>query len=306
MNLRHLFYILTTKMSLVNRKCNMGGINADIWLTQIEMDKFLYAGHGVAESLGYKKPRNAILTHVKPEWCKTWAEIKGALNQGSLVTSSNETQLPANWQPNTVFITEAGVWALIIKSKLPAAEKFQKWLFEEVLPELRRTGKYDMSEKQQNVTNDVVNYDKKLAEAQIENLQLKLTVAKSENKIAELERNYERQIAEYKDREYKHAIAMKDFLMKANATMVQFGVNTLLAEDNIKQNEKLRARIGSVSGRVVPCIENRPEKEHYVTCYDRTVNGRKRIRVRRSQYAEIEVCDKMCDQLNSSLPVTNG
>ncbi|AAM95045.1 BRO-B [Mamestra configurata nucleopolyhedrovirus B] len=280
-------------MSLVNRKCNMGGINADIWLTQMEMDKFMYAGHGVAESLSYKKPRNAILTHVKPEWRKTWAEIKEALNQGPLTTSSNETPVPANWQPNTVFISEAGVWALIMRSKLPAAEEFQRWLFEEVLPELRKTGKYDM----RKAASEVVNYDKKLAEAQMDAMRLKLDLSQTENRIAELERNYERQIAEYKDREYKNAIAMKDLLMKANATMIQFGVNTLLAEDNIKQNEKLRARIGSVSGRVVPCIENRPEKEHYVTCYDRTVNGRKRIRVRRSQYAEIEVCDKMCDQL---------
>ncbi|AAF05245.1 ORF131 [Xestia c-nigrum granulovirus] len=266
----------------------------------MEMDKFLYMGHSIAKSVGYANPQKAIRDHVRPEWRKTWSEIVDGTNRSPLVTSFNDSHLPANWQPNTVFITEAGVWALIIKSKLPAAEKFQKWLFEEVLPELRRTGKYDMSEAASTST-EIVNYDKKLAEAQIENLQLKLdlsqTVAKSENKIAELERNYERQIAEYKDREYKHAIAMKDLLMKANATMVQFGVNTLLAEDNIKQNEKLRARIGSVSGRVVPCIENRPEKEQYVTCYDRTVNGRKRIRVRRSQYAEIEVCDKMCDQL---------
>lgn len=41
-------------MSLVNRQYKAGNVNADIWITQIEMDKLLYTGHGVAESLGYK------------------------------------------------------------------------------------------------------------------------------------------------------------------------------------------------------------------------------------------------------------
>lgn len=38
------------------------------------------------------------------------------------------------------FIPEGDLWRLIIRSRLPAAQKFEKWLFDEVLPELRRTG----------------------------------------------------------------------------------------------------------------------------------------------------------------------
>nr|QNH90511.1 bro-c [Mamestra configurata nucleopolyhedrovirus A] len=285
-------------MSLVNRKCNMGGINADIWLTQMEMDKFLYMGHSIAKSVGYANPQKAIRDHVRPEWRKTWSEIVDGTNRSPLVTSFNDSHLPANWQPNTVFITEAGVWALIIKSKLPAAEKFQKWLFEEVLPELRRTGKYDMSEAASTST-EIVNYDKKLAEAQMDAMRLKLelseantTIAKYDTTISEMKRNYEHQMGEYKEREYRMQLTMKDMANAANTTMTQFAVNALLAKDNIEENQQMRQTLTNVSGRVVPEMKEQPHKEEYITGYERMVNGKRRIRMCRTQLNEIEQQDK--------------
>ena len=40
------------------------------------------------------------------------------------------------------FITEGGVYRLITHSKLPAAEKFERWVFDEVLPSIRKHGAY--------------------------------------------------------------------------------------------------------------------------------------------------------------------
>ena len=40
------------------------------------------------------------------------------------------------------FIGEGNLYRLIVRSKLPAARKFERWVFDEVLPELRRTGSY--------------------------------------------------------------------------------------------------------------------------------------------------------------------
>ena len=40
------------------------------------------------------------------------------------------------------FITEGDVYRLIIRSKLPAAEHFERWVFDEVLPAIRKTGMY--------------------------------------------------------------------------------------------------------------------------------------------------------------------
>ena len=43
-------------------------------------------------------------------------------------------------------IPESDLYRLIMKSKLPSAEKFADWVFEEVLPAIRKTGKYDLIE----------------------------------------------------------------------------------------------------------------------------------------------------------------
>jgi prophage antirepressor-like protein len=45
---------------------------------------------------------------------------------------------------NVLCIDEPGLYRLIFKSRKPEAEKFQEWVFEEVLPSIRKTGKYDV------------------------------------------------------------------------------------------------------------------------------------------------------------------
>ncbi|ALD88541.1 baculovirus repeated ORF D [Helicoverpa armigera nucleopolyhedrovirus] len=294
-------------MYLVNRKCKLG----EVWITEIEENRFLCSGHGVAEALGYKCPRRALYDHVKPQWRKTWAEIKGVLNQHSLVTSSDSIELPLNWQPNTLFITEAGIYALIMRSKLPAAEEFQSWLFEEVLPELRRTGKYSIENRRQSSTDnstEIVSYDQKLANVQMEALQLKLQLSEANIKIAEwntnmseMKRNYEQQMSEYKEREFKMQLQMKDMAHQANMSMFQFAANALLAKDNIDENHRLRQTLEKISNRVVPVLTKQPEKEEYITGYERIVNGKRRIRMCRSQLYAIEMQDKVAKRYRDTL-----
>ncbi|EJF06482.1 prophage antirepressor, partial [Thiovulum sp. ES] len=49
--------------------------------------------------------------------------------------------------PQTRIIPEPDVWRLIIKSRIPEAEKIEEWIFEEVLPEIRKTGSYSIEKK---------------------------------------------------------------------------------------------------------------------------------------------------------------
>ena len=42
-----------------------------------------------------------------------------------------------------ITLLEPGIYQLIFSSKLPSAKAFQKWVFEEVLPQIRKTGKYE-------------------------------------------------------------------------------------------------------------------------------------------------------------------
>jgi prophage antirepressor-like protein len=78
----------------------------------------------VAKKLGYKDPYKAIKQHTKS---KGWAN--------HLVPSTGGHQ-------NKKFIDEGNLYRLITNSKLPKAEEFEEWVFEEVLPSIRRNGIY--------------------------------------------------------------------------------------------------------------------------------------------------------------------
>ena len=94
----------------------------------IEEDgKYLFCGLDIAAALGYAKPRNAISTH-----------CRGALKRGVPTTSGDQTM---------TFIPEGDVYRLIVHSRLPSAERFEKWVFDEVLPGIRKHGAYITKEK---------------------------------------------------------------------------------------------------------------------------------------------------------------
>ena len=93
--------------------------------TLVINDEPWFVGKDVAEILGYKKPLNALTTHVDKD---------DSLKQG-LTDSLGRTQ-------ETIIINESGLYSLILSSKLPAAKKFKRWVTSEVLPAIRKTGGY--------------------------------------------------------------------------------------------------------------------------------------------------------------------
>lgn len=89
----------------------------------MEDGKELFPATECAKILGYVDPGKAVRTH-----CQGCAK--------RTVTDAMGHRQIANYIP------EGDLYRLIIRSRLPAAQKFEKWLFDEVLPELRRTGGY--------------------------------------------------------------------------------------------------------------------------------------------------------------------
>ncbi len=87
-----------------------------------EGDTILFCGWDVAKALGYAKPNNAVSRHAK-----------GALKRGTLTNGGMQELL---------FIPEGDVYRLIVGSKLPTAEAFERWLFDEVVPSIRKNGIY--------------------------------------------------------------------------------------------------------------------------------------------------------------------
>ncbi|USR79858.1 phage antirepressor [Arcanobacterium pinnipediorum] len=90
--------------------------------------QILFCGKDVATALGYQDPTNAVKLH-----------CRGVANYHPIEDALGRTQ-------NARFITEGDLYRLIISSKLPAAQKFEAWVFDEVLPTIRRHGMYAYDE----------------------------------------------------------------------------------------------------------------------------------------------------------------
>lgn len=85
-------------------------------------EKIYFIANDVAKALGYKRPADAITAH-----------CKGSVNH-RYHTEGGEQELK--------IIPEGDVYRLVIKSKMPSAEKFEGWIFDDVLPSIRKTGGY--------------------------------------------------------------------------------------------------------------------------------------------------------------------
>lgn len=103
--------------------------------------KIHYCGIDVAKALGYSKPQNAINMH-----------CPHALKQGvGVQTGFKADGTPAIQNIEMSFIPEGDVYRLIARSKLPQAEKFESWVFDEVLPQIAHTGSYNMPQRPEDI-----------------------------------------------------------------------------------------------------------------------------------------------------------
>lgn len=87
-------------------------------------DKFLFCAKDVATALGYSNTKDAVIRH-----------CKGVVKRDLLTAGGKQ---------EAAFISEGDLYRLVAHSKLPSAERFESWVFDEVLPAIRRTGGYSL------------------------------------------------------------------------------------------------------------------------------------------------------------------
>ena len=84
-----------------------------------------FVGKDVAKILGYERADNAIRNHVDDE-------------------DKLMHQISASGQNREMYIiNESGLYSLILSSKMPKAKEFKRWVTSEVIPAIRKTGKYE-------------------------------------------------------------------------------------------------------------------------------------------------------------------
>lgn len=115
-----------------------------------------FIGKDVANILGYGNSRDAIAAHVDEEdrvmIQKSEIATLGIPNRGLTI------------------INESGLYSLILSSKLPSAKKFKRWVTAEVLPSIRKTGRYMNPRSKQNGDDK-----SKLAEARLMNARSRMS-----------------------------------------------------------------------------------------------------------------------------------
>lgn len=176
-----------------------------------ETGKILFCAKDVADSLGYAKTRNAVSTH-----CRC------ALKRGVPHPQSPRETL------EMTFIPEGDVYRLITHSRLPSAEQFEHWVFDEVLPAIRRDGYYvNRREMKQELIEELLSGYEQLQPSKASFLKKELvvslkeqnTVLASENRrlmralkdMEQREAQYRGTVEEVKDQLLKRLLAGESF-----------------------------------------------------------------------------------------------
>jgi prophage antirepressor-like protein len=212
-----------------------------------------FVGKDVAEALGYSQPAKAIREHVKDTH-------KGV----------SEMDTPGGRQ-QIIIIDEAGLYSLVLRSKLPAAEAFQEWVVAEVIPSIRKTGSYS------------VNQDMKAKEVEARLNNSRARVASTFLKVAQMTDLLE----------YKHICQQK-------AAEVLSGV-PLLPMQSINENTLSADEVGrelGISGNMVGRIANQHNlktAEYGKYFYDKSRHCQKQVETFRYYRKVIPVIQSIID-----------
>ena len=123
--------------------------------------KLWFCGSDVAKSLGYSNPNKAINDHCRAI-TKRATPISGKMQEIN-------------------YISEGDVYRLITHSKLPNAERFESWVFDEVVPSVVKTGGYITGQEELSDA-DLMAKALLVAQRQIEQREQRINVLETANK----------------------------------------------------------------------------------------------------------------------------
>lgn len=99
--------------------------------TIVENNEIFFRATQLAELLQYKNPHDALRKHVDSD----------DLAKREIVNTINK-------RAQVLFVNESGMYSLVLSSKLEQAKKVKRWITKEVLPQIRKTGKYQLQPQQ--------------------------------------------------------------------------------------------------------------------------------------------------------------
>jgi anti-repressor protein len=173
-----------------------------------EAGKTFFCASDVAKALGYVNPYAAVKRHCRGPLTKR----EGVVQKVNQYGDAGEQVVEIS------FITEGDVYRLIVHSKLPSAERFEHWVFDEVLPSIRKHGAY--------MTNDTL--EKALTSPDFL-IQLATNLKEEQRKRIEAER---------KVTEAAPAVAFTNAVQSANSSCLIGELAKLIAQNGYSIGEK--------------------------------------------------------------------
>lgn len=181
-----------------------------------EGDKTLFCGTDVAKALGYSRPNDAIAAHCR---CTVKRRIPHPQSPDKEIEMS--------------FITEGDVYRLVARSKLRSAERFESWVFDDVIPSIRQRGAYMTPETIQNVLSNpdlIISLATQLKEAQVKATELAAINAVQEQAIADFE-----PIKQYVDTILESGNALTVTQIAADYDISAVRLNKILNEESVQR-----------------------------------------------------------------------
>lgn len=111
---------------------NLNFQESNVRIETTEEGEILFCAKDVCDVLGYNNSRDAITKHVDKNYDVAICYVIDSLGR----------------KQQTTFVNESGLYGLIFGSKLEKAKEFKHWVTSEVLPSIRKTGKYESKEQQ--------------------------------------------------------------------------------------------------------------------------------------------------------------
>lgn len=220
-------------------------INGEGWLV----------GKDVAEHLGYNEPNKAIVRHVDEDDRMKYPII------------DNLGRKQESW-----IVNESGFYSLILRSDMPRAKEFKRWITSEVLPQIRKTGGYipieaEMSEaeimaKALQISQRTIEQKDKLLKAKDDEIQRKSVELESKNKFIN-------QIAVS-----KNSLKVVEVAQIASKNGIKIGQNRLWEKlrewDLIKKNSKYDPKQEYINRGYFEVVEGTKENSKGVFTYKTT------------------------------------
>jgi len=122
-------------------------------------DKIWFNANQLATSIGYVDPKGALLKHTDK------------IDRVQIKNINHSYDIKQH--PQTIYLSEAGLYKLILRSKLKTTKKFSDWVTNDVLPSIRKYGYYKMKKTYEKDKNDLlekINYLEKQNKLMINDL----------------------------------------------------------------------------------------------------------------------------------------